>query len=140
MINRANLDPLNPVAQMAVPINLGTVSATAGDVAAFQLPFTARLKRIDLYCSAVTGTTPTLAVTATGTISGALGTTSNLTAAGHANLVTSEFDVATARGETIYLGVTAGGGTPDFSGVQAVLWFNLADTRDVAGTVQGTSY
>lgn len=141
MINAQNIDGLNPVAQLPIVLNLGTISATATDIAAVALPFKARLKRIDLYAESVSGTTPTLEISATGTTTGSLGTTSNLTAAGNANLISTKFDQATATGgETVYLGATVSGTSPSFTGVICVLWLALADNRDVTGSTQGTTY
>jgi len=139
-IQARGMGDLNPVSQLPLVVPLGSLTATTNNIVGVKLPSKARLKRIDLYAQAVTGTTPTLSVTPAGSVIGAQAATSNLTAAGAAGLTSSEYDVAFGQNETITLSATLGGTTPDYTNVYAVLHFSLADRRDVDGTTQGVSY
>lgn len=140
MIQAQNIATENPVGQLPVVLNLGTVTASAADVYKVALPFyAARLRRVDVYAGGtVSGTTPTLSVTVAGAASGTLATTADVTAAG---LFETEADAPiTLPYDQVSVSTTVGGTTPSFDGVWVTLWFSLTDNRDVSGSTAPVAY
>lgn len=140
-IRAQNIDGLNPVAQLPVTVNLGTLTASAAGVFKIALPFTARIRRVDLFVGgAVSGTTPSLEVTVAGATSGASVTTAAVTAETPNPVVNEENTPLATGGEVMEISTTLSGTTPSFADVWVTVWLQLTNLLDVGGTDAQTAY
>lgn len=140
-IRAQNIDGLNPVAQLPVTLNLGTLTASAAALFKVNLPFSARIRRVDVFVGgAVSGTTPSLEITAAGVTSGASVTSSPVTAT-TANPVLTEANAPLAQGgEVLEVSTVLSGTTPSFADVWVTVWLQLTNLLDVGGTDSQTAY
>lgn len=137
MIEARHVDQDSPVAVESVVLPVGNVTAN-GALAAFSLPYAARLRRVDVSVASVAGTTPTMQIQVSGSVSGVLSTTAAITAAG---LTKTQASGVTAQNEILTVSATAVGGTsPSFTGVTVTLHFVQTDRDIVGGATKGVSF